>query len=233
MHIHCLLHVPFETPGTILNWIVVNGHSISYTHFYEPEHSLPETTTFDALLIMGGSMNVDEEQAFSWLKAEKAFIRKSLSDGKKVLGICLGAQLIAAASGAKVYKGKEKEIGFFPLQFSADALAHPFFDHFKQTYTLFHWHGDTFDLPPGAVLLASTTVCPHQAFMIDDHVLALQFHPEMNEHTIGQMILHDGHELEEEGNYIQSAERIKDGFTVLDQNKKDLFLLLDKFLAGS
>ena len=233
MHIHCLLHVSFETPGTILDWISVNGHTITYTHFFEPEHALPEPTTFDALLIMGGSMNVNEEQAFPWLEAEKAFIGNSINDGKKVLGICLGAQLIAAASGAKVYKGKEKEIGFFPLQFSASALAHPFFDHFTETYSLFHWHGDTFDLPPGAVLLASTTVCPHQAFMINDQVLALQFHPEMNEHTVGQMILHDGHELEEEGNHIQSAERIKDGFTVLDQNKKDLFLLLDKFLAGS
>jgi GMP synthase-like glutamine amidotransferase len=231
MRIHCFQHVSFETPGTILEWINAHEHTISYTRFYEVEQVIPGMDSFDALLIMGGYMNVDEEEQFPWLRMEKTFIREAINAGKKVLGICLGSQLIASAMGAKVYKGPEKEIGFIPLQFSEAVLQHRFFDHYPADYTLFHWHGDTFDLPAGALLLASTVVCPHQAFMIGDHVLALQFHPEMNEVSIEQMILHDGHELQETGNYIQSAGMIREGYGVLEQNKKDLFLLLDKFFS--
>lgn len=232
MRIHCFQHVPYETPGTILEWADANGHTITYSGFYDPGYVFPDIHSFDALLVMGGNMNVDEEDAFPWLSMEKKFIRKCIERKKKVLGICLGSQLIAAALGAKVYKASEKEIGFFPLRFSEFALAHPYFVHFKADYTLFHWHGDTFDLPEHAVLLASTDVCPNQAFMIGDNALALQFHPEMNEEAIEQMILHDGHELEELTGYMQSAEKIRSGCGILEQNKKDLFLLLDKFFGN-
>lgn len=229
MRIHCLQHVAFETPGTILEWAALHNHPVSYTHFFEENFSLPDLNDFDGLLIMGGYMNVDEEESFPWLKVEKHFIKQSIDAGKKVLGICLGSQLIAGALGASVYKGKEKEIGFFPIRFSSLAQQNPLFNHFPAEYTLFHWHGDTFDLPEGAKLIASTDVCRHQAFMFKDNVLALQFHPEMNIDTIEQMLLHDGKELEEEGNYIQSVVQIKDQYSVLDQNRKDLFVLLDKF----
>lgn len=185
----------------------------------------------DALLIMGGCMNVDEEIKFPWLRQEKAFIKAAIDAGKKVMGICLGSQLLAAALGSKVYTANQKEIGFLPLQFTEGALAHPFFHHFNNPYTVFQWHGNTFDLPTNALLIASTDVCKHQAYLINNHVLGLQFHFEMNETVLDNMLLHDGHELEEEGNYIQTKAAIQNGHAYLKQNKKDLFLLLDQFFA--
>ncbi|MBX9783849.1 MAG: amidotransferase [Chitinophagaceae bacterium] len=232
MNIHCFQHLTFENPGTIKEWAEHKGHNINYTLFYEDNFLLPDVKDMDALLIMGGYMNVDEEEQFPWLKEEKRFIKKAIDAGKKVIGICLGSQLIAASPGAKVYPGKEKEIGFFPVTFTDEALHHTFFNHFTNPYTVFHWHGDTFNLPVNAQLIASTDVCKHQAFTIGSNVLALQFHFEMNKEIVEDMLLHDAHELEEEGTYIQTKDEIRKAFHYLQQNKQDLFLLLDKFFAA-
>ncbi|HEY6975157.1 MAG TPA: type 1 glutamine amidotransferase [Chitinophagaceae bacterium] len=193
---------------------------------------MPEPAGYDCLLIMGGHMNVDEEKKFPWLKEEKRQIKKSIDTGKKVIGVCLGAQLIAAALGKEVYKGKQKEIGFFPVNFKNEALEHSLFNHFSKEYTVFHWHGDTFDLPDNAQLIASTAVCKSQAFIINNNVMGLQFHFEMNETVIENMILHGNDEILEEGNYIQNADKIRTGYHHLQQNRKDIFLLLDKFFAS-
>lgn len=230
MRIHCLQHVAFETPGTIAEWAAVNNSLITYTYLFEETFSFPSLTDFDVLLIMGGYMNVDEEEKFPWLKQEKRFIKDAIDAGRKIIGICLGSQLIASALQCAVYKGKEKEIGFLPVQFSNEAMSNPLFNHFSSPYTLFHWHGDTFDLPENAAVIASTSVCKHQAYFINPNILGLQFHLEMDDIIIEQMLLHDGEELKERGNYIQSAEEIRSGFDFLDKNKEDLFLLLDKFL---
>jgi GMP synthase-like glutamine amidotransferase len=231
MHIHCLQQVAFENPGTIVEWAKNNGHTISYTYFFEANFALPNVNDIDALLVMGGYMNVDEEAKYPWLVAEKQFIREVIAANRKVLGICLGSQLIAAALGSKVYYANEKEIGFFPISFTNEALQHPLFNHFTNRYNVFHWHGDTFDLPSNAILVASTATCKHQAFLIGNSVLALQFHFEMNETVIEDMLLHDGHELEEQGNFIQTKEIIRQHYQHLQQNKKDMFLLLDKFFG--
>jgi GMP synthase-like glutamine amidotransferase len=233
MRIHCLQHVAFESPGTILSWAGQKGHTITYTNFFEPAFLLPSLQDFDMLLIMGGYMNVDEEESFPWLKKEKQWINEAITNGKKVIGICLGAQLIASALGCKVYKGKEKEIGFFPVQFSDEAKSLAYFSHFTNPYTLFHWHGDTFDLPAGAVLVASTDVCRHQAFLIGEQVLGLQFHLEMNEETVELMMANDGNELLEGGNHIQSSVEIRGGYTFLKRNREDIFVLLNKFINSS
>jgi GMP synthase-like glutamine amidotransferase len=178
-------------------------------------------------------MNVDEEEKFPWLKQEKELIKDAITNGKKVIGICLGAQLIASSLGCKVYKGQEKEIGFFPIKFSDEAKSLPYFSHFINPYTLFHWHGDTFDLPEGALLVASTAICRHQAFLIGERVLGLQFHLEMNEETIELMIANDGNELNESGNYIQSSVEIRGAYTFLERNREDIFVLLNKFINSS
>jgi GMP synthase-like glutamine amidotransferase len=229
MHIHCLQHVSFENPATIVEWANNNGHTISYTHFFKTSFSLPDVNDIDALLVMGGYMNVDEETKYPWLAVEKQFIQQAIAANKKVMGICLGAQLIAAALGCKVYYATEKEIGFYPISFTDEILHHSLFNHFTNSYNVFHWHGDTFDLPANAQLIASTDSCKHQAFLVDNNVLALQFHFEMNETVIKDMLLHDGQELEEQGNFIQTKESIRKHYHHLQQNKRDMFLLLDKF----
>jgi GMP synthase-like glutamine amidotransferase len=231
MHIHCLQHVAFENPGTIVEWAKNNEHTISYTHFFETDFFLPNVNDIDALLIMGGFMNVDEEEKYPWLATEKKIIKQAIEANVKVMGICLGSQLIAAALACKVYYATEKEIGFFPINFSDEALKHSLFNHLTNSYNVFHWHGDTFDLPANAQLIASTNTCKHQAFLIGNNVLALQFHFEMNEAVIEDMLLKDGHELEEQGNFIQNKEIIRQQYQHLQQNKKDMFLLLDKFFV--
>ncbi|MGE5108707.1 MAG: type 1 glutamine amidotransferase, partial [Sphingobacteriales bacterium] len=165
-------------------------------------------------------------------KEEKQLIKKTIDAGKKVIGICLGSQLIASALGCKVYPGKEKEIGFFPIQFTNDTLNNSLFKHLRNPYTVFHWHGDTFDLPANAQLIASTEVCKHQAFLIGNNVLGLQFHFEMNETVIEDMLKHDGHELEEKGEFISSKKEIRSNYHHLQQNKKDILLLLNKFFEA-
>jgi len=140
MHLNCFQHVPFESPGTILEWLKLHNHTITYTNFFDKEYTLPKPDEYDCLLIMGGYMNVDEEDKFSWLKKEKQQVKRAIDAAKKVIGICLGSQLIAAALCKKVYKGTEKEIGFFPISFNNKALAHSLFTHFPKEYSVFHWH---------------------------------------------------------------------------------------------
>ncbi len=232
MNIHCLQHVPFENPGTITEWAALNHYSIGYTYFFENDFLLPSVNDIDALIVMGGNMNVDEEAIYPWLQQEKAFIKAAIDAGKKVMGICLGSQLVAAACGSKVYPDREKEIGFFPIQFNTAALLHPLFSHFNNTYTVFQWHGDTFDLPENAWLIASSAACKHQGYLIGNNVLGLQFHFEMNETILSDMFMHDGKELEEKGNYIQTKAAVQNGTFHLEQNRKDMFLLLDKFFTA-
>jgi GMP synthase-like glutamine amidotransferase len=232
MRIHCFQHVGFETPANISEWIETNGHSVDYTRFFEKEFEFPEIDSIDVLLVLGGYMNADDDATFPWLKAEKEFINQAISAAKKVIGICLGSQLIASASGAKVFAAKEKEIGFFPIEFSDEALSDYYFAHFTKFYTVFHWHGDTFKIPDKARRIASTETTENQGFYLDKNVLAFQFHLEMNEEVIEEMLLQDGKELAEKGRFIQDIETVRRGFHHLKQNKADLFLLLDKFLAN-
>lgn len=232
MRIHCFQHVAFENLGAIASWAAQNNHSVTYTRFYENEPEFPKLTSFDFLIVLGGYMNVDEETQFPWLKEEKACIKKAIEAQKKVLGICLGSQLIASALGSKVMQNSEPEIGFFPLHFSDKALANGLFDHFKNPCEVFQWHGDTFEIPENALILASSAACKNQGFWIENQVLALQFHLEMTEELLHEMLKHDGHELIENRNYIQTKAEIIAKLSTLQSNTEDLFELLDKFIAS-
>lgn len=229
MHIHCLQHVSFENPGTILEWISQNNHTISYTNFFEDNPILPTLDSFDILLILGGYMNVNEEEKFPWLKVEKTFIKQVIEIEKKIFGICLGSQLLADALGAKVTQSAEKEIGFFPIRFSSEAKSNSIFNHFQSETTVFHWHGDTFEIPKNAVRVASSKASENQGFMIENQILAFQFHIEMDEKIIEALIENEPEELNEKGNYIQNAVEIRKNYNILNQNKIDFFKLLDNF----
>ena len=229
MKIQCFQHVAFENLGSIEDWANDNNHIISYTYFFEKDFILPDLSKIDMLIVLGGYMNVDDETEFPWLKTEKEYIKQAIDSNKKVMGICLGSQLIAAALGSDVYKGPETEIGFYPIQFNETALPMPLFKHFTNPYIVFQWHGDTFDLPRGAQLLASSEGCKNQAFLWNTNVLAMQFHIEMNETVLKDMLKQDGHELEENGTYIQKEAAINSNFHHLNQNKTDLHELLNQF----
>lgn len=195
MRFHCLQHVSFETPGLLADAIRRHGHTLRTTALFSGE-ALPLTTDFDALIIMGGPMSVHDEGVHPWLRAEKELIAAAIGEKKKVLGICLGAQLIAEVAGGRVYPNPQKEIGFWPVHWTkAGESRFPGLAAQALVTKAFHWHGETFDLPPGAVLLASTPACPNQGFLLGDDVLGLQFHPEVTPEIIGAMIEHEGHEL--------------------------------------
>ncbi len=176
LRIHCLQHVPFEGVGHIEVWAEKNNHSLSFTRFFE-DVKLPSQDDFDWLVVMGGSMNIFDD-GLDWLNDEKRFVKETIESGKIVVGICLGAQLIAHVLGAKVYANSQKEIGWWPVSTSQAGRETGLLDGFPDEFITFHWHGDTFDTPEGATNLLSSTVTSNQAFLYDDRVLALQFHLE-------------------------------------------------------
>ena len=206
MNIHVLQHVPFEGPGIITDWCLSHGHQMDITPLYSPDHRLPSVDAVDLLIIMGGPMGAYEEDIYPWLKEEKAFIQTFLQQDKPVLGICLGAQLLAVCSGAIVRPAPQKEIGWFPVKPTAAARNEPWFHSlFENNPILFHWHGDRFEIPKHAVDLALTEANDNQAFLLYEKALGLQFHAEVNEEGLRQMVQEGLHELQE-GAYIQPAE---------------------------
>lgn len=177
MNIHYLQHVPFEQLGSIEAKLTGKRHQLSSTNLYKNE-LLPTVDNIDWLIIMGGPMGVYDEGEFPWLKQEKDFIRQAIKSGKIVMGICLGAQLIAAALNAKVYKNRHSEIGWFDLKRHPEAENTILSSAIPPQAEVFHWHGDTFDIPAGAKSLASSAACPNQGFILDNRVVGLQFHLE-------------------------------------------------------
>ncbi len=204
MRAHYLQHVPFEGLGSIQPWLEKAGYEITNTRLFESE-IMPDPDLIDLLIIMGGPMSVNDEKSFPWLGEEKKFIREAIHSGKAVLGICLGAQLIASSMGAAVYQNTEKEIGWFPVQRNSADDASLF--RFPQSTTVFHWHGETFNLPKAAKLLAQSQGCKNQAIQIGKSVIGLQFHLETTPESAKEIVLNCRDELKQ-AKYIQTEAEI-------------------------
>jgi GMP synthase-like glutamine amidotransferase len=168
---------------------------------------LPDIKDIDWLIVMGGPMSAGDEEEFPWLKAEKALIKQAIDDGIPVLGICLGAQLVAETLGAKVFRNPVKEVGWFPVHLTESGRSSPYFAGFGRSFEAFHWHGDTFDLPAGAVQLASTEGCKNQAFSWMGHVLGLQFHLDTNAEAVRSLVRHCSADLAP-GPFVQTRDEI-------------------------
>ncbi len=187
MRIHFFLHASFEMPGNLVQLASERGHAVSFTRFYLDD-DFPETGDLDMLVIMGGPMGIYEEERFPYLREEKDFITKAITDDKMVLGICLGAQLIADVLGADVYPNGRNEIGWFPVV-PDNSTDSDFLELFpREPLTAFHWHGDTFDLPDGAQRLFTSEATLNQGFIFGDRVMALQFHWEVTPENVRQLI---------------------------------------------
>lgn len=208
MRLHVLQHVPFEGLGHIDSWIRRRGHRLTLSRLYEGA-KLPDPEAFDRLVILGGPMNIHEEAAYPWLVEEKALIRAALAAGKSAVGICLGAQLLADGLGSRVYAGSHREIGWFPVRLTAAGQRTALTEGLPAVTTVFHWHGDTFDLPPGAVHLFESEACANQAFLLDNRILGLQFHLESTPEAVQQLLTHCRDELIP-GPFIQGVAQIAD-----------------------
>ena len=204
MKVHWLQHLPFEGLGSMGEYFQQKGIASTSTHFYLNE-KLPEMDSFDWLIIMGGAMSANDDAKYSWLTAEKEFIKKAIDAGKVVIGVCLGAQLIAASLGAKVYRNKYKEIGWFDLKPSKEAKSTILGNCFSME--VFHWHGDTFDLPKGAVHLASSEATKNQGFIINNRVVGFQFHLETTCEYAKALFDNFPEEIKND-KYIQNAQRV-------------------------
>ncbi|MFA7554975.1 MAG: type 1 glutamine amidotransferase [Spongiibacteraceae bacterium] len=201
---HYLQHVPFEGLGSIEDWLRQAGYDISCTQLFDAA-KLPEIEDIDLLVVMGGPMSVNNELEYPWLVAEKEFIRRVIEAGKLVVGICLGAQLIANCLGSEVFPNSKKEIGWFPIE--AVTSEGSFIFQFPKKIDVFHWHGETFDLPEGAVHIAKSKGCKNQAFQIGSTVIGLQFHLETTKTSAQEIVKHCKDELVD-GEYIQSESAI-------------------------
>ncbi len=228
MKIHYLMHVPFEEPQAISHWAKHNNHSESYTMLFDGD-SLPSKEKFDLVVIMGGPMGVQDEEKYPWLNEEKRFIKETLNAGKPALGICLGAQLLAEALGAKVHKNLYKEIGFFPVSLTPLGWNSPIFKRMPATFDALHWHGDTFDIPQGALHIASSSGCANQAFSFENRIVGFQFHIECTREGLEKLVKNCGDELLEEGEYIQRPEIILEDTHDFEKMNRNLFIFLDDF----
>ncbi len=225
MRLHYLQHVPFENPGSILIWAKDNGHIVTDTKLYKDD-PLPLQQDFDWLVVMGGPMNIYEEEAYPWLIREKEFIKETISFGKVVIGICLGGQLIADAIGGKVTRNPYQEIGWFPVKLSEEVRSKPLFSFFPEQPVVFQWHGDTFSiLPEEAKCIAESDGCKQQAFIYKNRVFGFQYHLE-NTATIIEDIVDNCREEMVQDLYTQSPEEILGNFEYIKQNNRWMNLFL-------
>lgn len=196
LRIHALFHTDYEDLSFIKKWANSHHHMMSVSRSYD-DCSLPEQDSFDWLIVMGGPMSVHDDEKYPWLVNEKCLIKQAIDAGKTVIGVCLGAQLIAHCLGAEVKSSGVKEIGWLPMRLTEAGQAHPLLQDLpKQDFTVFHFHGDGFDCPKGASIIASTEAWPNQGFIYQNSqhkalgtwVLAWQCHFEVTKESLAKMV---------------------------------------------
>ncbi len=214
LRVHYFQHIKGEGLGSLAQWLERQQAIISTTPFYKVPKgqtiaALPAIKDVDLLVIMGGAMSVNDEADYPWLVTEKKWIADYIKAGGAVLGLCLGGQLIASALGTAVKPNAHKEIGWWPVYgrpVAAEKNLRVF--EFPQEIKVLSWHGDTFDLPQGAVWLAENTACPHQAYQYGERVLGFQFHPETTPENAALFLADDGYKDLTPGPFVQPAEHI-------------------------
>ncbi len=222
LRIHYLQHVPFEGPGFIESWALVRNHRLTSTRLYDGQR-LPGVEKLDWLIVLGGPMNVYEHDRYPWLAREKRFIGEALHGEKVVIGICLGAQLLANVLGAKVMRNPGLEIGWHTVEKTEQASRSALSGFFPERFPAFHWHGDTFEIPHGAVHLARSQACENQAFAFGSRVVAFQFHLESTRESVEQLVHNCPEDLAEGPSVQSAAEMLAD---------LDRFEVINNLMAG-
>jgi GMP synthase (glutamine-hydrolysing) len=202
-HIHC------ETPGIISGCLQSANIDMRFVRTFERNPIPSNLDTQAGLIVMGGPMSVYDHDQFPFLLEEQRLIEEALKDDKPVLGVCLGSQLLAATLGAEVKSGAQKEIGWHPVTLTEDAATDALWKELPARFTAYHWHGDVYDLPQGAVSLASSELTPCQGFRYGANAYGFLFHMEVTEKIIKNMVKEFSGELEEQcitaGSIIQKT----------------------------
>ncbi|MBI5599649.1 MAG: gamma-glutamyl-gamma-aminobutyrate hydrolase family protein [Deltaproteobacteria bacterium] len=181
-------HVAHEGPGILGDFLERNGFIVRRVRVYRGEAVPRDVAENSILIVLGGPMGAYEDDKYPFLKDELRLIGSALKSGVPTLGVCLGSQLMARAAGARVYPGGKKEIGWYTLRLTAEGARDRLFLGLPSEFMVFQWHGDTFDLPPGAALLASSDIYPNQLFRVGKRAYAFQFHLEVTEKMIGEWL---------------------------------------------
>lgn len=231
MRIHTIMHVPFEGPGEIAAWAAAHGHALS--DGLALLEAFPPVSEVDLLLVMGGPMAADDEAHHQWLVAEKRYIADAIRDGALVLGVCLGAQIIAQVLGGTVRRSPSREIGFWPVHRASGAVGDPIFGAFPRELVVGHWHGDTFDLPGAAQPALSSEATANQAFSArGGRVVGLQFHLEWSAEGLRTLALECADEIEAGGEWVTPApDMLEEAEKYLPVCREELFALLDRLAA--
>jgi GMP synthase-like glutamine amidotransferase len=208
MRLHVVQHVPFEGAALIAEWAAERGHELTAALALTEEYPLVDDVDF--VVIMGGPMGADDEVANPWLHAEKHFVVEAVAAGKLVLGVCLGAQILAEVLGGKVKRNPEREIGWYPVTLTPAGREERLFARLPETLVVGQWHGDTFVLPAGLEPLMSSEACINQAFVFDGRAVGLQFHLEWTQASLDALLAACGDELVSGGGWTMSAQEIED-----------------------
>ena len=204
MRLICFKHVPFEGPAAVTDWAQARGHKLDCVEVYAGE-PIPAPREFDLLFVMGGPMNIYEESKFPWLREEQKAIHRAIEEGKGLVGVCLGAQLIADQLGGPVTRAEKAEIGWFPVKRAKDCPAEL---PLPEELVAYHWHGDRLAIPPGARHILQSAGCLEQGFLFESRILGLQCHLETNPAALAALIDACRSEITN-GPCIQSAARMQ------------------------
>lgn len=200
-----LQHTIFDGPGYILSWLHEQGFATDITFLYQPDCHLPSLDAVSLLIILSGPMSVHDEEHYPWLKQEKELIKKAIDNNIPTIGICFGAQLIADIYGAKVTSAPHKAIGWFPVKAESTKKKGCFL--FPESFTGLFWHTNHFEIPENATLLASSPICPNQAFQIKKNVIGVQFHPQATPYLLQGLINNSSMDLTNDP-YIQPSQQL-------------------------
>lgn len=226
MRVHAIRNAPFEGPALIGEWAQARGHVL--TESAAPSEEYPAARDVDLLVVMGGPMDADDHAVSPWLAAEKSFVRQVLDVGGRVLGVCLGAQILAEVAGGRVRRNPEREIGWFPVSVTEAGRRERLFAGFDGA-VVGHWHGDTFDLPDGIEAVLSSEACVNQAFVLPGgRAVGLQFHLEWTPESLAELVAHCGEEAVAATRWVMTGDAIlAQASTHAEANRRLLFTLLD------
>ncbi len=227
MKVHWLQHVPFEGLGSMESWLNKHCASLTTTRLFAND-VLPPIESCDMVIVMGGPMGVHDIERYPWLTEEKRFIQAAIDSGKLMLGICLGAQLIAQVLGSEVSRNSEAEIGWFSVDKSQGAVLSSLVSRLPEQMTVLHWHGDTFELPKESLPLYHSSACENQGFVYDERVVGLQFHLEMTPQGLKGLVASCRDELVE-APFVQSEPELLAPANPWESANSQMITLLEWF----